>query len=127
MTTGPEHYREAERLLDLASNALVEDHTVRANYCLAEAQVHATLALAAATALNDHDPNGEGMPVADFRAWRETVSVEAEQKQPCPRCHCIRNCECDMTIPDEGPESGPDCTCGGGPVHQLHCDAPGED
>jgi len=38
--TGPEHYAEAERLLDLADEMAVSD-----------AQVHATLALAAATAL----------------------------------------------------------------------------
>ena len=49
--TGPEHYAEAERLL-----ALAERHSSGATYGpewtlpLAAAQVHATLALAAATA-----------------------------------------------------------------------------
>lgn len=42
--TGPEYYRESERLLAQA------DRNVNANYALAAAQVHATLALAAATA-----------------------------------------------------------------------------
>lgn len=46
--TGPEHYREAERLLD----EVMSSSTVRPNVDainLAAAQVHATLALAAAT------------------------------------------------------------------------------
>ncbi|MFB8101313.1 hypothetical protein ACFC3O_00500 [Streptomyces sp. NPDC056007] len=43
--TGPEHYREAERLLALAD---YHDDPARC----AAAQVHATLALAAATAVN---------------------------------------------------------------------------
>lgn len=48
---GPEHYREAERLADLAANGVGTYSTeVRAQWT-AEAQVHATLALAAATAL----------------------------------------------------------------------------
>jgi hypothetical protein len=45
---GPEHYREAEKILELTS---LEDHY--RNYHLQAAQVHATLALAAATALED--------------------------------------------------------------------------
>ena len=46
--TGPEHYREAERLIRLADRiAEVDGDDSRT---LAGAQVHATLALAAATA-----------------------------------------------------------------------------
>lgn len=47
--TGPEHYREAERLLDIATN----DNWSREarTEAVPLAQVHATLALAAATAL----------------------------------------------------------------------------
>lgn len=44
--TGPEHYREAERLLAEAHGGI----SVHADNARAEAQVHATLALAAATA-----------------------------------------------------------------------------
>lgn len=57
---GPEHYREAERLLALAlkheENGLVPRSV---DVCHAQAQVHATLALAAATIeAADHDPDG---------------------------------------------------------------------
>lgn len=48
--TGPEHYREAERRLLMAWE---EDSTQeRSTQLVAEAQVHATLALAAATAVD---------------------------------------------------------------------------
>lgn len=43
---GPEHYREAEKDLDRASNRPVGDE---ADYYNSQAQVHAALALAAAT------------------------------------------------------------------------------
>ena len=65
--TGPEHYREAERLLiDAAGEFITEVGAAMA----AVAQVHATLALAAATALN----RTEGQPsrdaqVRDAQAW----------------------------------------------------------
>ena len=52
--TGPEHYREAERLV-----AQVDEGAADWEPLAASAQVHATLALAAATALSlrkpDHD------------------------------------------------------------------------
>lgn len=53
--TGPEHYREAERLLDLADHGAESDDGYRMTSewdadMLAAAQVHATLATAAATA-----------------------------------------------------------------------------
>jgi hypothetical protein len=48
--TGPEHYKEAERLLPLAHDLADQGHQVRADFIVARAQVHATLALAAATA-----------------------------------------------------------------------------
>lgn len=47
--TGPEHYREAEKSLDLAAS--VHPASVERNMALATAQVHATLALAAASAM----------------------------------------------------------------------------
>lgn len=46
--TGPEHFREAERILNEAQG--LDSGNVDLAPMLAEAQVHATLALAAATA-----------------------------------------------------------------------------
>lgn len=51
--TGPEHYREAERLISLEPLQRTESGELDAPAVaalMAEAQVHATLALAAATA-----------------------------------------------------------------------------
>lgn len=48
--TGPEHYKKAEDLLKLASETALGSDMER--FDLAAAQVHATLALAAATALS---------------------------------------------------------------------------
>lgn len=47
--TGPEHYREAERLLVLAHNLADQGHQDRADFILARAQIHAGLASTAAT------------------------------------------------------------------------------
>lgn len=81
--TGPEHYKRAEGLLDQLRRAHASmTSTVtaeRAAAVMAEAQVHATLALAAATALNDRDPNEGGMPLDDFNEWRETVGVNLQR------------------------------------------------
>ncbi|MFF9361945.1 hypothetical protein [Streptomyces griseoluteus] len=74
MASGPEHYEEAEQLLAAASNTDIGSDLER--YRLAAAQVHATLALAAATALNDHDPKGDGMREGDYRAW---INVAGEE------------------------------------------------
>lgn len=63
--TGPEHYRQAESLVNLAGMA-GEDVTPTRAELTALAQVHATLALAAATALN-HATGG--MPISDYDAW----------------------------------------------------------
>ncbi|WP_426568124.1 hypothetical protein [Streptomyces canus] len=59
MATGPEHYREAERLAGMAHRFTYGDGAdpVVGAALAAEAQVHATLALTAATALatiSDH-------------------------------------------------------------------------
>ncbi|MGW5556888.1 hypothetical protein ACWER9_06650 [Micromonospora sp. NPDC003944] len=72
--TGPEHYREAEKLLQDCGFNTAEDASAAtsdaatSNY-LAAAQVHATLALAAATAINDPDPNGTGQPDWATKEW----------------------------------------------------------
>lgn len=65
--TGPENYLRAERDIDLANTANGPEH---AGYLLARAQVHATLALAAATALGacEHAVGGAA------KAWREAMA-----------------------------------------------------
>jgi hypothetical protein len=104
--TGPEHYREAERLLEHANSTYLDssdDPAPRAEYATeaeyfealqisndlheqamrtaawttAQAQVHATLALAAATALNDAE---DGMPVSEFQAWRGTAGTKQNRR-----------------------------------------------
>ncbi len=66
--TGPEHYTEAERLIRASSHPYADVAAA-----LAEAQVHATLALAAATAMAAY---GETMPPADGQAWDSVAGVE---------------------------------------------------
>lgn len=104
--TGPEHYLAAEQLIRQAEGEFLDDSNnplPRAEYATdaewdaalqlshelseqglrtavwltAQAQAHATLALAAATALNDTDPNGEGMPGLDCRAWWQAAGTTA--------------------------------------------------
>lgn len=68
---GSQHYREAERLLERAKELPGEAH-VSSDLTLKAAQVHATLALAAATAypavLDYHGHEG-----ADARDWTEAT------------------------------------------------------
>jgi hypothetical protein len=70
--TGPEHYREAERLLEASKDRGSADETAR----IAEAQVHATLALAAATALSGAD---------DDQAWQRAAGLPPEPRAPRQR------------------------------------------
>ncbi|MFL4904630.1 hypothetical protein ACJ6WF_15950 [Streptomyces sp. MMS24-I2-30] len=70
---GPEHYTRAEQLLREVRDGHQEGTDVAA--ILASAQVHATLALAAATALNDNAADAGGLPLEDFRAWAEAAGV----------------------------------------------------
>jgi len=62
--TGPEHYLEAERI---RREQIAVDRWDTQHLEVAIAQVHATLALAAATAL------GSEMPPADSHEWAMTV------------------------------------------------------
>jgi hypothetical protein len=67
--TGPEHYREAERLL--VEEVFITRHgsvTRSFEETVAAAQVHATLALAAATAV--------GTAGADSRAWADAAGAK---------------------------------------------------
>ncbi len=66
MATGPQHYREAEYRLDQALNA--EGGSNAERYDLAAAQIHATLALAAATVLNS-----TGIGEADMGEWTALI------------------------------------------------------
>lgn len=72
---GPDCYRKA---LELARRAQTYD-VEHAASALAEAQVYATLAHAAATAMAAF-PNADGMSAEDFRAWDEVAGVTP------PRC-----------------------------------------
>lgn len=73
--TGPEHYREAELLLSDQSSceyACPHSGCVHEMRLIAIAQVHATLALAAASVIHAlHSP-------AQFRAWRKVIETQAE-------------------------------------------------
>ncbi|MGW2544627.1 hypothetical protein ACWC5I_28055 [Kitasatospora sp. NPDC001574] len=80
--TGPEHYRWAqERLL----MAWAEDRTSEnVLHLVAEAGVHATLALAAATALGS--PATNGMDLADYDEW---VQAASETRRPTRDLHAV--------------------------------------
>lgn len=87
LVTGPDHYAEAERLLALAGR-----HSRGATYdpewmpALTAAQVHTTLALAAAAAVGTAGPDG--------RAWADVAATKPGASEP--------------QVPDVGgPESGP--------------------
>lgn len=73
--TGPEHYREAERLIKGLTTdtgaVYVEDGNEQV---IALAQVHATLALAAATALIDETPRSDCF--SNYRAWQDVAGSE---------------------------------------------------
>jgi hypothetical protein len=72
--TGPEHYHEAEELLSLAANYDQDDASQSAARCRTDAQVHAILALTAATAIQ---PHRYGMNRAEAKAWRDACHTPA--------------------------------------------------
>jgi GNAT superfamily N-acetyltransferase len=71
--TGPEHYREAEEILEIART---NPATANGNepIAVARATAHAILALAAATALND---GKAGVEQADWDAWSAVAGMLA--------------------------------------------------
>ncbi|MFE7559644.1 hypothetical protein [Kitasatospora sp. NPDC057500] len=75
--TGPEHYRFAQQRLLMAWEEDRSPENVA--HLVAEAGVHATLALAAATALGS--PATSGMDLADYDEWVQTSS---ETRTPAP-------------------------------------------
>jgi hypothetical protein len=76
--TGPENYKEAGRLIGVAQDARGDGDDRSARYYIAEAQVHATLALAAATALA-HD---RMMPDRDGEQWRQAAATPRPESAP---------------------------------------------
>lgn len=81
--TGPEHYRQAEARLEFAyrislpdSGHTDEEATLLVGLALQRAQVHATLALAAATAMGQCAE----MPVWDADAWQDLAGTRYRQQ-----------------------------------------------
>ncbi|MFD4795951.1 hypothetical protein [Streptomyces anulatus] len=120
--TGPEHYRKAEEILGALKSARADANRrivpERAAVTLAEAQVHATLALAAVTAHHMVATSG-----SDREEWskaihgRAVVCVHPEHYEG--ECPCPPSCVCcgSTPAPPAGPES---LLCG--PVPDV-CDA----
>jgi len=79
MATGPEHYTEAEQHLAYAMSGGLGMET---DFHLAAAQAHATLALAAATAMACYSP--EGMNVLDYEAWDKVAGVQEDEDDNDP-------------------------------------------
>jgi hypothetical protein len=77
MYSGPEHYEAAERLLEAAGKlpAGNDDTNPAAALMIAEAQVHATLAHAAATALCGFKPGTQAFLVSagSVEAWERAA------------------------------------------------------
>ncbi len=69
MSSGPEHYRQAQIHLDAAEGAATEEDWVVVMYCVGAAQAHATLAAAAATVLAG--TTIQGAPHHVWEQWRE--------------------------------------------------------
>jgi hypothetical protein len=68
---GPDHYREAERLLEEAESR--EEPGSRAVWCLELAKLHTAVAQVAATALN-----------SDGREWAEVAGRRFSIMNPAP-------------------------------------------
>ena len=80
--TGPEHYREAERLAGMAHHWTYGDGAdpVAGAALAAEAQVHATLALTAATAMQAAvDGSEPGMAPQGFLAWYQAAGIKSSK------------------------------------------------
>jgi hypothetical protein len=89
MSTGPEHYREAEILIAFAfesKDTTFEGHNPEADRCIAAAQVHATLALAAATVGRLADRYiGDGDHINTWLgAVKQTPPADIAEPEPTP-------------------------------------------
>ena len=120
--TGPEHYREAERLIRETTTEHEDDALlhIHAEVILTRAQVHATLALAAATATGSSD-----LPAADWDQWYHTASAmpgilaarraadQAEQAEYlADRLIPADECTCDRDLAAAAGEHRADCPWG---------------
>lgn len=77
--TGPEHYRKAEELLETAAVCEADGASISGDRCRTEAAVHASLALAAATAMQAPVEGCEGgMTVAEWRAWARVAATRQD-------------------------------------------------
>lgn len=79
---GPQHYREAERLLVVARDSketTFEGHNPEADRTIAEAHVHAVLAMTAAYALSqpivEHPNSGGHMSQEHYEEWVDAVEI----------------------------------------------------
>lgn len=78
---GDMHYREAERLLGVARSEHGSLNAAELTVLVAEAQVHATLALAAATALRTTSHYIGDSPEVTY--WGQIVQPDAFFGKPC--------------------------------------------
>lgn len=69
--TGPEHYREAEELLRDLHDGSLHDRSEGAQVNISEAQVHATLALTAATV---HSGGVVSIHDSMYESWKVVLS-----------------------------------------------------
>lgn len=75
--TGPENYLRAEELLDAVASTNSVSSELSQVVMVQIAQVHATLALAAATAMAACIDDGiTAMATEDFRAWDRVAGVQ---------------------------------------------------
>lgn len=93
---GPQHYSEAERLLALARDSketTFEGHNPEADRTIAEAHVHALLALTAAYAIAqpiaEQPESGGHMSQDHYEEWVEAVEIRDGMpivRRPCAEC-----------------------------------------
>lgn len=81
--TGPEHFAEAERLLAGAESQAARIGWEDDSGDLSAAQVHATLALAAATVLPALVADDRPLPYHTERAWRDAIGRRVTRCVPC--------------------------------------------
>ena len=106
MSTGTEHYREAERLADIAYRSEPEFAGITA----AVAQVHATLALAAATAMSHWNSYELPMPQPDRLAWERVASerpAALQRQREAGRAEAAEFASYDEPADDDGHRSFP--------------------
>jgi hypothetical protein len=112
--TGPEHYLEAERQADCAAREIDEGRASETQPSLGLAQVHATLALAAAFACARL---GE-LPVWDADAWQDAAGT-------APEPFAVDEDQADEPEPEEY-DPGPEVDDEGGMSEYRHA-LPGQD